>query len=56
MSEHFISFADAESDLLFCAAYLAERITSVDGHAEAMTAVVPLYLHKTRDHEPVTKA
>lgn len=46
MSEHFISRADAESDLLACAAYLAERIKSVDGHAEAMTAVVPQYVAK----------
>ncbi len=46
MSEHFISRQDAESDLLSAAAYLAERITSVDGHAEAMTAVVPLFLQK----------
>lgn len=46
MSEHFISRADAENNLLSCAAYLAERITSTDGHAEAMTAVVPLYLQK----------
>jgi tetratricopeptide (TPR) repeat protein len=44
MPEHFISPTDAESNLLSCAAYLAERITSIDGHAEAMTAVVPLYL------------
>ncbi len=46
MNEHFISRQDAESDLLSAAAYLAERITSVDGHAEAMTAVVPLFLQK----------
>jgi tetratricopeptide (TPR) repeat protein len=46
MSEHFISFDDAESDLLSCAAYLAERIKSSDGHATAMAAVVPLYLKK----------
>src|SRR5687767_466458 len=43
-SEHFISRQDAESDLLSCATYLAERITSVDGHAEAVLAVVPQYL------------
>ncbi|MEP7148140.1 MAG: tetratricopeptide repeat protein [Acidobacteriota bacterium] len=46
MSEHFISRQDAESDLLSAAAYLAERITSADGHAEAMLAVVPLFLQK----------
>lgn len=44
MSEHFISRKDAESDLLSAAAFLAERIKSIDGHAEAMSAVVPLYL------------
>ena len=46
MSEHFISRQDAGSDLLAAAAYLAERITSIDGHAEAMLAIVPLYLQK----------
>jgi tetratricopeptide (TPR) repeat protein len=46
MPEHFISRTDAESDLISAAAYLAERVTSVDGHAEAMSAVVPLYLQK----------
>ncbi len=46
MSEHFISRADAETDLLACATYLAERITSIDGHAEALTAVVPQYIAK----------
>lgn len=46
MPEHFISRADAEKDLLACAAYLAESIKSSDGHAEAMAAVVPRYLAK----------
>jgi len=46
MAEHFISRADAESDLLACAAYIAESIDSADGHAEAMAAVVPRYLAK----------
>lgn len=46
MSEHLISREAAESDLLACAAYLAESINSSDGHAEAMTAVVPRYLAK----------
>ena len=44
MAEHFISRADAENDLLACAAYIAESIESSDGHAEAMAAVVPRYL------------
>ncbi|NOT46331.1 MAG: hypothetical protein HOP17_01085, partial [Acidobacteria bacterium] len=46
MSEHFISRSDAESDLLACAAYLAESIQSSDGRAQAMLAVVPRYLAK----------
>ena len=44
MSEHFISRQEAENDILACAAFLAERIKSRDGHAEAMSAVVPRYL------------
>jgi tetratricopeptide (TPR) repeat protein len=44
MAEHFISREDAESDLLFCAAYIAERIASIEGHADAMAAVVPQYI------------
>ena len=44
MSEHFISYEDAQHDLLTAAAYLAERIRSGDGRAEAMTAVVPRYV------------
>ena len=46
MSEHFISRDDAERDLLAAAAYLGESITSSDGHAEAMLAVVPMYLER----------
>ena len=46
MAEHFISRTEAEQDLLSCAAYLAERITSIDGHADAMTAVVQQYVAK----------
>jgi tetratricopeptide (TPR) repeat protein len=46
MPEHFITLQDAESDLLSCATYLAERINSVEGHAEAIAAVVPRYLAK----------
>src|SRR5690606_27786272 len=37
---------DARGDLLSCAAFLAETITSHDGHAAAMSAVVPRYLTK----------
>ncbi|MEQ1606993.1 MAG: hypothetical protein ABL999_19175 [Pyrinomonadaceae bacterium] len=46
MSDHFISQDQAENDLLYCAAYLAERIKSSDGHAEAMNTIVPMYLAK----------
>lgn len=44
MPEYFISYEDAHSDLLSAATYLAERIKSGDGRAEAMTAIVPRYL------------
>src|SRR5690606_33243594 len=46
MSEHFISIDDARGDLLYCAAFLAETITSRDGHASAMSAVVPHIIEK----------
>ena len=46
MAEHLISREEAESDLLGCAAFLAESITSRDGVAEAMSAVVPRYLER----------
>lgn len=46
MSEHFILRSDAESDLLSCAAYLAESIPGGEAQAEAMLAVVPRYLEK----------
>lgn len=46
MPDHFISRENAERDLLAAAAYLAETIKSADGHAEAMSAVVPLYLDR----------
>ncbi len=46
MSEHFISYDQAENNLLGCAAFLAERIKSSDGHAEAMKTIIPRYLAK----------
>ncbi len=46
MSDKFISSERAESDLLDCAAFLAERIRSSDGHAEAMNTIIPMYLAK----------
>jgi tetratricopeptide (TPR) repeat protein len=46
MTEHLISIAEAEEDLLACAAFLAEDIKSADGHSEAMRAILPFYLEK----------
>ena len=46
MPEHLISRDEAESDLVAAAAYLAEAVSSADGRAEAMSAVVPLYLKR----------
>lgn len=45
MSEIIDSNA-AESDLLACATFLAEKIKSSDGHAEAIKEVIPYYLAK----------
>lgn len=44
--DYFISKERAENDLLDCAAFLAERIKSADGHAEAMGEILPHYLAK----------
>jgi tetratricopeptide (TPR) repeat protein len=44
MPDYFISREKAETDLLACAAFLAERIRSADGHAEAMNEIIPRYL------------
>ncbi|MEJ7624319.1 MAG: hypothetical protein WKF34_10045 [Pyrinomonadaceae bacterium] len=44
MPDYFISREKAESGLLLCAAFLAERIESGDGHAEAMGEIVPRLL------------
>jgi tetratricopeptide (TPR) repeat protein len=46
MSEHLIPIDEAQEDLLACAAFLAERIKSADGHSEAMRALLPYYLEK----------
>lgn len=46
MSEYLISSADARENLLSCAAFIAERIKSSDGHAEAIRAILPFYLEK----------
>lgn len=36
----------AEQDLLACATYLTEKIKSSDGHAEAISEIIPYYLAK----------
>ncbi len=46
MAEHQIAIEEAKSDLLACAAFLAENIKNSDGHSEAMKEVVPRYLEK----------
>lgn len=46
MADQFISRDAAEGDLLAAAAFLAENIKSAEGHAEAMKAIVPIYLEK----------
>jgi tetratricopeptide (TPR) repeat protein len=46
MAEHLISGEEAESNLLSCAAFLAEGIKSSDGHSEAIKAILPFYLAK----------
>lgn len=46
MTEKFVAIEDAETGLLECAAFVGERIRSADGHADAMQAIVPLYLEK----------
>ncbi len=44
MAEHLIEIEKAETNLLDCAAYIAENIKSADGHAAAMKELVPRYL------------
>lgn len=44
MSEKFISIEAGESSLLDCAAFVAERIRSADGRADAVKAIVPFYV------------
>lgn len=46
--EHLISRQDAETDLLSCAAYLAETIQSSEGRSVAMMAVIPGFLAKDK--------
>lgn len=44
MTKHIISSDEARKNLLACAAYLAEEIQTSEAQAEAMQAVIPLYL------------
>ncbi len=46
MKDHFISKELAETDLLACAGYLAERVGPGDDHSEAIAGVVPQYLER----------
>lgn len=46
MAEHLISIEEAETSLLSCAAFVAESIKSADGHAAAMSEIVPRYLSR----------
>ena len=46
MSQHFISRADAESNFLDAAGYVAESIPAGESHGSAIATVVPLYLEK----------
>jgi len=46
MAEVFISRDAALGDLLAAAAYIGERISSADGRAESMAAIVPAYLER----------
>jgi tetratricopeptide (TPR) repeat protein len=46
MSEQLIDIQAAENDLLACATFLAEKIGSSDGYAEAMKEIIPYYLAK----------
>ena len=45
---HLITIAEAEENLLSCAAFLAEDIRSADGHSEALRAILPFYLDKNQ--------
>ncbi|HRH44336.1 MAG TPA: hypothetical protein PKY82_22065, partial [Pyrinomonadaceae bacterium] len=46
MSEQLIKIQDAQNNLLACATFLAEKIGSSDGHAEAVKELIPVYLAK----------
>src|ERR1044072_4488593 len=46
MKNLYIEPGAAENDVLACAAFVAERVNSSDGHGEAIKAIVPRYLQK----------
>ncbi len=46
MREQLIDSNDAKNDLLACATFLAQKIGSSDGHAEAVKELFPFYLAK----------
>ena len=47
MPDYLISSDEARENLLACAVFLAERIRSADGHADAVKTIVPFYLQKS---------
>ncbi len=46
MKNLYIEPDAAENDVLACAAFVAERVGSSDGHGEAIKAIVPRYLQR----------
>ncbi|MBV9216524.1 MAG: hypothetical protein JO053_10130 [Acidobacteria bacterium] len=46
MAEEFFISRQETGDLLNAAAFIGERIKSADGHAEAMKAIVPMFLER----------
>lgn len=46
MSEELVDIQEAQNNLLACATFLAEKIGSSDGHAEAVKELLPYYLAK----------
>jgi tetratricopeptide (TPR) repeat protein len=46
MRDHFITLEAAEADILDCAAFIAERLQSAEGHADAISLIIPQYLKR----------
>lgn len=46
MRDHFITLKAAEADILNCAAFIAERLQSAEGHADAISLIIPQYLKR----------